>query len=369
MVIVPLAVAAEEAGRKVHKLNIGQPDLSTPGPMWDAILKDPPRVIAYSPSDGIPELRRSMAGYYERNEIPIRTDQIIITTGASEALCFAVGSITDPGDEILIADPLYANYIGFSHLLGVKVVPVPTRPEDGYHLPPREVWESKLSSKTRGIVVCNPGNPTGTVYRPDEVEMILDIAKDWGLFVLADEVYREFCFDGETHRSFMHYPESTDRIILVDSISKRFSACGARIGSVATTNADVYKACLHFAQAPSLPTDPRAAHGRGRLRVRRCVLQGSRRGVPGSARRGHGRTLEDGWGPLRGPPRARSTPWPSYPSKMRTTSHPGCSPTSEFEGEDDLRRTRQPASMRPRELVGRKCGSPMSARPMSCVGP
>ncbi len=251
--LVPLAVAAEEAGRKVHKLNIGQPDLSTPGPMWDAILKEPPRVIAYSPSDGIPELRRSMAGYYERNEIPIRADQIIITTGASEALCFAVGSITDPGDEILIADPLYANYIGFSHLLGVKVVPVPTRPEDGYHLPPREVWESKLSSKTRGIVVCNPGNPTGTVYRPDEVEMILDIAKDWGLFVLADEVYREFCFDGETHRSFMHYPESTDRIILVDSISKRFSACGARIGSVATTNADVYKACLHFAQARLSP--------------------------------------------------------------------------------------------------------------------
>ena len=251
--LVPLAVKAKESGKTVHMLNIGQPDLTTPQPMWDAVLKNPPAVLAYSPSEGFPELRRAMARYYEKLDIRIGADQIIITTGASEALVFAVASIADPGDEILIPEPLYANYIGFSHMLGVKVVPIPTRPEDGYHLPPRQVWEEKISPRTRAAIVCNPGNPTGTVYRPDELEMVLGIAKDHGLFVVADEVYREFCFDGERHRSFMNYRDTEDRVILIDSISKRFSACGARIGAVSTTNREVYEACHHFSQARLSP--------------------------------------------------------------------------------------------------------------------
>lgn len=251
--LVPLAVKAKESGKTVHMLNIGQPDLITPQPMWDAVLKNPPAVLAYSPSEGFPELRRAMARYYEKLDIRIGADQIIITTGASEALVFAVASIADPGDEILIPEPLYANYIGFSHMLGVKVVPIPTRPEDGYHLPPREVWEEKISPRTRAAIVCNPGNPTGTVYRPDELEMVLGIAKDHGLFVVADEVYREFCFDGERHRSFMNYRDTEDRVILIDSISKRFSACGARIGAVSTTNREAYEACHHFSQARLSP--------------------------------------------------------------------------------------------------------------------
>ena len=251
--LVPLAVKAKESGKTVHMLNIGQPDLTTPQPMWDAVLKNPPAVLAYSPSEGFPELRRAMARYYEKLDIRIGADQIIITTGASEALVFAVASIADPGDEILIPEPLYANYIGFSHMLGVKVVPIPTRPEDGYHLPPREVWEEKISPRTRAAIVCNPGNPTGTVYRPDELEMVLGIAKDHGLFVVADEVYREFCFDGERHRSFMNYRDTEDRVILIDSISKRFSACGARIGAVSTTNREAYEACHHFSQARLSP--------------------------------------------------------------------------------------------------------------------
>ncbi|MCA9730087.1 MAG: aminotransferase class I/II-fold pyridoxal phosphate-dependent enzyme, partial [Candidatus Eisenbacteria bacterium] len=149
--------------------------------------------------------------------------------------------------------PLYANYIGFAHLLGVRVVPIPTSPETGYRLPARPIWEERLSSRTRAILVCNPGNPTGTVYRRDELEMVLGLAADWGLFILADEVYREFCFDGETHHSLFTLAGSTERVVLLDSISKRFSACGARIGSLGTTNPDLYRACLHFAQARLSP--------------------------------------------------------------------------------------------------------------------
>jgi len=251
--LVPLAVKAKERGLRVHMLNIGQPDLITPQAMWDAVLREPPKVLAYSPSEGFPELRQAMARYYEKLDIRLNADQLIITTGASEALVFALASVADPGDEILVPEPLYANYIGFAHMLGVKVVPIPTMPENGYHLPTREVWEQRLTSRTRAAIICNPGNPTGTVYGPAEVEMVLGLARDWGLFVIADEVYREFCFDGETHRSFMNYRDTEDRVILIDSISKRFSACGARIGAVGTTNRSVYEACHHFAQARLSP--------------------------------------------------------------------------------------------------------------------
>lgn len=250
--LVPLAVAARARGTRVHQLNIGQPDLPTPRKMWEALARAD-EVLAYAPSDGLPELKQAVSSYYTGHGLEISPAEILITTGASEAILFALGAITDPGDEILVPEPLYANYIGFAHVLGVRVVPVPTHPEDGYRLPPRPVWEDRLSAHTRAIMVCNPGNPTGTVYDKDELDMIVGLAHDWGLFVLADEVYREFCYDGLQHRSLMTYRDIEDRLILLDSISKRFSACGARIGALATKNDDVRGAALRFAQARLSP--------------------------------------------------------------------------------------------------------------------
>ena len=250
--LVPLAVAARARGAHVHQLNIGQPDLPTPEQMWGALSK-PEKVLAYAPSDGLPELKDAMAAYYSACGLRIPAREILITTGASEAILFALGAITDPGDEILVPEPLYANYIGFAHVLGARVVPIPTNPEDGYRLPPRPVWEERLSAHTRAILVCNPGNPTGTVYEKDELDMLAALARDWGLFLIADEVYREFCYDGLQHRSLMTYSEIEDRLILIDSISKRFSACGARIGSMATKNDEVRDAALRFAQARLSP--------------------------------------------------------------------------------------------------------------------
>jgi aspartate aminotransferase len=251
--LFPLAVQARSRGTRIYGLNIGQPDLPTPDEMWAAIRENPPTVLAYSPSEGIPELRVAMSAYYQRHGIGLTPDQLIVTTGGSEAISLALGAITDPGDEVLVPEPLYANYLGFAHLLGVRVIPIPTQAETGYHLPARAIWEERLTSRTRAILICNPGNPTGTVYRREELELVLSLAADWGLFVLADEVYREFCFDGATHHSLLTLGGPTDRVVLLDSISKRFSACGARIGSLGTTNPDVYRACLHFAQARLSP--------------------------------------------------------------------------------------------------------------------
>lgn len=251
--LFPLAVGARSRGTKIYGLNIGQPDLPTPEAMWAAIREDAPTVLAYSPSEGIPELREAISGYYRSHGIDLGPDQIIVTTGGSEAISLSLGAVTDPGDEVLVPEPLYANYLGFAHLLGVRAVPIPTEAGTGYHLPPRAVWEERLTSRTRAILICNPGNPTGTVYRREELEMVLSLAADWGLFILADEVYREFCFDGATHHSLLALGGPTDRVILLDSVSKRFSACGARIGSLGTTNPDVYRACLHFAQARLSP--------------------------------------------------------------------------------------------------------------------
>lgn len=250
--LVPLAVEARARGIEVFQLNIGQPDLPTPPEMWEALQSAGP-ILAYSPSEGLHELREAISAYYGSYDLSIDPNEILVTTGASEAILFALGAITDPGDEILIPEPLYANYVGFSHLLGTRVVPVPTRPEDGYHLPPPGAWEERLSSRTRAVLVCNPGNPTGTVYAPEELEQIVEMAQRWRLFIIADEVYREFCYDDLQHRSFMTFPEVHDRIVLIDSVSKRFSACGARIGSLATKNAEVRQAAMHYAQARLSP--------------------------------------------------------------------------------------------------------------------
>jgi len=221
--------------------------------MWDAVTKSHPRILAYSHSAGIPELRRAFSAYYAGHQVELTPDELVVTAGGSEAILFALASTTDPGDEILVPEPLYANYIGFANMVGVNVVPIPTEPANGYHLPPRPVWEERLSSRTRAILYCSPGNPTGTVFTDEEVEMVLQMARDWGLWVVADEVYREFCYDGLKHRSVMTRKDDWDRIILVDSISKRFAACGARIGCLGSKNRRFLDTAMHYAQARLSP--------------------------------------------------------------------------------------------------------------------
>jgi len=251
--LVPLADQARARGVKVWGLNIGQPDIATPERMWEAAIKERPKVLAYSPSTGIAELRRALSAYYARHQVELSPDEIIVTSGGSEAILFAFASLADPGDEVLIPEPLYANYLGFGSMLGLRVVPIPTQASEGYHLPPREVWEERLTSKTRAILFCNPGNPTGTVYNESEIEMVLEMARDWGLWIVADEVYREFCYDGRKHRSILTWTQESSRVILVDSISKRFSACGARIGCLGSRNPELITVATRFAQARLSP--------------------------------------------------------------------------------------------------------------------
>ncbi len=251
--LVPYADEARTRGLKVWGLNIGQPDIPTPERMWEAALRDHPKVLSYAPSPGFVELRRALTDYYARHEIALSPDELIVTSGGSEAILLAFASIADPGDQVMIPEPLYANYLGFGNMLGVSVTPIPTSAENGYRLPPREVWEERLTSRTRAILFCNPGNPTGTVYDAGEVELILEMARDWGLWVVADEVYREFCYDGLQHRSVLTYRGEAQRIVLVDSISKRFSACGARIGCLGSQNRELIGAATRYAQARLSP--------------------------------------------------------------------------------------------------------------------
>ncbi|MFB3909017.1 MAG: pyridoxal phosphate-dependent aminotransferase [Candidatus Eisenbacteria bacterium] len=251
--LVPLADETRRRGVHVHGLNIGQPDIPTPDCMWEALRRDLPRTLAYSPSGGIPELREAFSGYYARHGIGLSSNEILVTSGGSEAILFAIGAIADPGEEVLIPEPLYANYLGFSRFLGVQVAPITCDAANGYHLPPAEEWEKRITPKTRAILLCNPGNPTGTVYEESEVAMVRELALRHDLYLVVDEVYREFCYDGRKHRSMLTLPGIEDRVILVDSISKRFSACGARIGCLATRAKPVFDTAMKFAQARLSP--------------------------------------------------------------------------------------------------------------------
>jgi aspartate aminotransferase len=251
--LVPLADEARGRGIVVHGLNIGQPDIPTPEVMWEALRADLPRTLAYSPSGGIPELREAFSAYYRRHGIALNASEILVTAGGSEAILFAIGAVADPGDEVIVPEPLYANYVGFSRFLGVEVRPLTCSAENGYHLPPIDTWAAAVGPRTRAILLCNPGNPTGTVYDESEIEAIVAFAVKHGLFLIVDEVYREFCYDGRKHRSVLTLPGIEDRVILVDSISKRFSACGARIGCLATKNREVFDCCMRFAQARLSP--------------------------------------------------------------------------------------------------------------------
>jgi len=250
--LVPYAEAAKKKGIKVYHLNIGQPDIETPPAILDAVRNADIKVLEYSHSAGNESYRRKLVQYYERVGIRVNHEQILITTGGSEAIQFGFFSCLNPGDEVIIPEPFYANYNGFAVAAGVNVVPITSYIENGFALPPIEDFEKKITSKTKAIIVCNPNNPTGYLYSRDEMEKLKHICLKHDLYLFSDEAYREFCYDGE-YVSAMHLEGMDNHVVLMDTISKRYSACGARLGAMVTKNKDVYAAAMKFAQARLSP--------------------------------------------------------------------------------------------------------------------
>jgi len=251
--LVPFAEDAKKRGIKVFHLNIGQPDIKTPKIALNAVKNNTLEVIAYSRSEGSEEYRIKIAHYYGKKNISVKASNIVVTTGGSEALLFTFGSIMDVGDEVIIPEPFYANYNGFSVASGVNVVPVISKIEDNFALPPIEEFEKLITSKTKAILICNPGNPTGYLYSKEEIKKISEIVKKHDLFLIADEVYREFSYDGTEHYSIMQEEGLEEHAIMIDSVSKRYSMCGARIGCIVSKNKAVIDTVLKFAQARLSP--------------------------------------------------------------------------------------------------------------------
>ncbi len=251
--LVPFAEAAKKRGVKVYHLNIGQPDIETPEVALRAVRNFDQKVVEYSHSAGILSYRKKLVEYYKRYEIYITADDIIIGAGGSEAILFAMNSCMDPGDEIIIPEPFYANYNGFAVNAGIKVVPIPSQIEDGFALPPISEFEKAITPKTKAIIICNPNNPTGYLYSQSELETLKEIVLKYDLFLFSDEVYREFCYDGKKHFSVMHMSGLDENVVLIDSVSKRYSACGIRIGAMISKNKELMATALKFAQARLSP--------------------------------------------------------------------------------------------------------------------
>ncbi|MEJ5303557.1 MAG: pyridoxal phosphate-dependent aminotransferase [Bacteroidales bacterium] len=251
--LVPFADKSKQKGIKVYHLNIGQPDIETPEVALKAIHNFQQKVIEYSHSAGIISYRRKLAAYYEKIGLPVSPDEIIVTCGASEAILFAMQTTMDPGDEIIIPEPFYANYNGFAINSGVVVKPIPSRIEDGFALPPISEFEKAITPRTKAIMICNPNNPTGYLYSREELEVLREIALKYDLYLFADEVYREFCYDGKKHFSVMQLEGLEQHAILIDSVSKRYSECGVRIGCMISRNKDVIATAMKFAQARLSP--------------------------------------------------------------------------------------------------------------------
>jgi aspartate aminotransferase len=247
--LTPIAQATKKKGIKVYHLNVGQPDIDTPEGFFKALREYEGKIVDYPLSEGIPELREATAEYYRKCGLDFNAEEVIITTGGSEALLFAIMTVADFGDELIAPEPYYTNYNGISTPIGVNIKPFLTIAENGFKLPAKEEIVKLIGPKTRAILVSNPGNPTGAVYSREEIEMLGEIAKEYGLYIIADEVYREFCYDGLEFISFASIPGIEENVIIIDSISKRFSACGARIGSVATKNKRVLESVSKLAQA------------------------------------------------------------------------------------------------------------------------
>jgi len=251
--LAPFAEEAKAAGRKVYHLNIGQPDIETPKEFFEAVKAFDNPVVAYNPSNGIPPFLRQLREYYHRRGLTqVKTEDIMVTTGGSEAVIFSMMAVTSPGDEIIALEPFYPNYNGFATMAGVKIVPVRTEASNGYRLPAAGEIEARITGKTKAILICTPNNPTGTVFNHEEMTVIKDIALKHGLFVLSDEVYREFAFDNAAV-SVLSFPELAEHAIVMDSLSKRYSACGARIGCIVSKNQELMQTVLKFGQARLCP--------------------------------------------------------------------------------------------------------------------
>jgi aspartate aminotransferase len=251
--LVPYAEKAKKEGAKVIHLNIGQPDIKTPQIALDAVKNNTISVLEYSRTEGSEVYREKLAEYYAKNDIHVTAQDIIVTTGGSEALSFTMGSIADTNDEIIIPEPFYANYNGFATAMGIKVVPVVSQIDDNFALPPIEEFEKLITPKTKAILICNPGNPTGYLYSKDEIQKLAAMVKKHDLFLVADEVYREFTYDGKEHYSILQESGLDEHAIIVDSVSKRYSMCGARIGCLVSKNNEIIKTALKFAQARLSP--------------------------------------------------------------------------------------------------------------------
>lgn len=251
--LAPYAEAAKAAGVTVYHLNIGQPDLASPDQFWDAVHHSGLTTLEYSSSNGMAALREGAAEYYRGIGIDVSADDVLVTTAGSEALCFAVMTCLNPGDEVIVPEPLYANYIGFATQCGVKVVPLTTRIEDDFALPGAEAFAEKVGPRTKAIIICNPSNPTGTVYDRAQLEQLRDLAVQHNLFVFADEVYRDFNYTDEPITSVLQLEGLDDRAVMIDSVSKRYSLCGARIGFLVSRNREIISAALKFAQARLSP--------------------------------------------------------------------------------------------------------------------
>ncbi|WP_418508411.1 pyridoxal phosphate-dependent aminotransferase [Corallibacter sp.] len=251
--LVPYAEKAYQEGKVVYHLNIGQPDIKTPEVALDAVKVHSLDILAYTRSEGSDGYREKIAAYYNNHDIKVTKEDIIVTTGGSEALLFAFGSIMDTDDEIIIPEPFYANYNGFSTASGVNIVPVISKIEDNFALPPIEEFEKLITPKTKAILICNPGNPTGYLYSKEEIQKLAAIVKKHDLFLIADEVYREFAYDGVSHYSIMQEESIQEHAIMIDSVSKRYSMCGARIGCLVSKNKQIIATALKFAQARLSP--------------------------------------------------------------------------------------------------------------------
>ena len=249
----PFADRAMERGIHVYFINIGQPDIPTPQPVWDSLKNFNEEVLSYGPAQGFLDLRQAIADYFCSYNIALNSENVIITVGGSEAIHFAFSVVSDSGGDIIIPEPFYTNYNGFAACADVNIVPLTLNVEDGFRLPSIDAIAAKITSNTKAILLNSPSNPTGTVYTPEELERVISLALEHDLFIIADEVYKEFVYDGATHKSILEYEEIKDRAIVVDSISKRFSCCGARIGAVVTRNEQVYQSVLKFAQARLCP--------------------------------------------------------------------------------------------------------------------
>ena len=251
--LVPLANKAVQRGLKVYRLNIGQPDLPTPPQAFEALRAIDREVLEYSPSEGLLSLRRKLREYYHRFNIEVDTDDIIVTSGGSEAVLFAFMACLDPGDEIIVPEPAYANYMAFAISAGAKIVTIPSSIDNGFALPPVEEFEKLITPRTKGILICNPNNPTGYLYSMKEMLQIRDLVLKHDLFLFSDEVYREFCYTGAPYISAFHLPGIERQVVLIDSVSKRYNECGIRIGALITKNEALRKNVMKFCQARLSP--------------------------------------------------------------------------------------------------------------------